>query len=254
MKIILQFTLISTVIFLLFKYNVLVYSNLYGILIIFVKKIIPSMFPIIFLTNYIKYNILSRTNNKHLRYISLLFSFAPSNAIISCSYKELLYSSILNPLFSYSILINYFSIHKTIVIITINLLFNYVLLFKNLCNSNNYIENVSVTTIIKETTNSIINILGVIIFFNVLISLISIFISIKYLFFVEITNGFNIINSFNNNLLKEYTLIFLNSFGGIAIFMQIKSINNDANYKFLINKFLLSILITLITSMMLKCM
>ena len=125
----------------------------------------------------------------------------------------------------------------------------------NMDNTNTYsIKNKSFVDVIKETTISIINILGIIIFFNILLSLLSIFINKKYLFFIEISNGFNIISSFRNNIFKDIFFIFLNSFGGIAIFMQLKSINNDANYKLLFDKTLLSIFVTLISIMILKCM
>ena len=62
MKIIIQFTFITFTLILLFKYSVLIENNLRDILFLFVKKLIPSMFPIIFVTSYIKYNILSKNN------------------------------------------------------------------------------------------------------------------------------------------------------------------------------------------------
>ena len=246
-KIILEFTSIFIIIFMLFKYNIQIKNNLELVLILFVKNVIFSLFPIIFITNYIKYNILSKSNNKYIRFISLIFSSAPSNAVIANN-KELLYSSVINPLFSYSILSVYFSFKTTLVIIFTNLIFNYILLFKNISINNSInLETKSITFIIKETTYTIINILGIIIFFNILISLLSILINTKYLFFIEITNGFNIIFLIKNHIIKSLLLIFLNSFGGISISYQIKSINNDANYLLIIRKFLLSIFITMLT-------
>ena len=245
-KIVLQFFFITLIILLLFKYNIEIKNNIENILYYFAFNIIPSMFPIILLTNYIRYNI--SLNNKIVKYLSLLLSFAPSNSIIATSKHELLFSSVINPLFSYSILINYFDYKITIFIIIINLSINYLLLFFNLDNNiakQNY--NYSLTDIIKISTNTIINILGVIIFFNIVITILSIFINNKLLFFIEISNGFNIISLIKNNYLKNFLLIFLNSFGGLAIFMQIKSIYKDANYFLIINKFILSLIISLIT-------
>lgn len=246
-KIIIEFTSIFIIIFMLFKYNIQIKNNLELVLILFVKNVIFSLFPIIFITNYIKYNILSKSNNKYIRFICLMFSYAPSNAVIANN-KELLYSSVINPLFSYSILINFFTIKKVLIIIFINIFLNYVLLFKNLqYNKFESTENKSFTFIVKETTLTIVNILGVIIFFNIIISILDVFVNKNYLFFIEITNGFSIIQSINNIIFRDILLIFLNSFGGITIYFQIKSINNDANYKLIFNKIIISVFITLIT-------
>ena len=245
-KIVLQFFFITLIILLLFKYNIEIKNNIENLLYYFTLNIIPSMFPIILLTNYIRYNI--SLNNKVVKYLGLILSFAPSNSIIATSNRELLFSSVINPLFSYSILINYFDYKIAILIILINLSINYLFLFFNLDNNiakQNY--NYSLTDIIKISTNTIINILGVIIFFNIIITIFSIFINNKLLFFIEISNGFNIISLVENNYLKNFLLIFLNSFGGLAIFMQIKSIYKDANYFLIINKFILSLIISLIT-------
>lgn len=245
-KIVLQFFFITLIILLLFKYNIEIKNNIENLLYYFTFNIIPSMFPIILLTNYIRYNI--SLNNKIVKYLSLILSFAPSNSINATSKRELLFSSVINPLFSYSILINYFDYKIAILIILINLSINYLFLFFNLDNNTTEeIYNYSLTDIIKISTNTIINILGVIIFFNIVITILSIFINNKLLFFIEISNGFNIISLIKNNYLKNFLLIFLNSFGGLAIFMQIKSIYKDANYFLIINKFILSLIISLIT-------
>ena len=105
-------------------------------------------------------------------------SYAPSNAIISINNNEILYSTVINPLFSYVILKQYFSISNTLLIIIINLIINYTLLYRHIEKYNNYNENTyNISLIIKETMMSIINILGVIIFFNIVITLLNIFIS-----------------------------------------------------------------------------
>lgn len=251
-KIILEFTSIFIIIFMLFKYNIQIKNNLELVLILFVKNVIFSLFPIIFITNYIKYNILSKSNNKYIRFISLMFSYAPSNAVIANN-KELLYSSVINPLFSYSILINFFTIKKVLIIIFINMFINYALLFKNLqYNKFESTENKSFTFIVKETTLTIVNILGIIIFFNIIISILDVFVNKNCLFFIEITNGFSIIQSIKNIILRDILLIFLNSFCGITIYFQIKSINNDANYKLIFNKTIISVFITLITILVIR--
>lgn len=244
-KIIIQFTCVMFIMFFLFKYNYQVKTNLIIIFNFFINNIIPSMFPIIFITNYIKYNI---NNRKIIRFISLMCSYAPSNAIISINNNEILYSTVINPLFSYVILKQYFSISNTLLIIIINLIINYTLLYRHIEEYNNYNENTyNISLIIKETMMSIINILGVIIFFNIVITLLSIFISKYVLILFEITNGFNIISTLNIIKIRNILLIFLNSFCGIAIFFQIKSINNDASYLLIIKKFIISIIVTIVT-------
>lgn len=245
-KIIIQFTCVIFIMFLLFKYNYQVKTNLIIIFHSFINNIIPSMFPIIFISNYIKYN--TNINNKIIRFISLMFSYAPSNAIISINNNEILYSTVLNPLFSYVMLNKSFSLKNTFLIIITNLIINYILLFKHVEMYNKYhMKTYNISLIIKETIMSVINILGVIIFFNIVITLLGIFISKYLLFILEITNGFNIINTLNIVNLKRILLIFLNSFCGIAIFFQIKSINNDASYLLIIKKFIMSIIVTIVT-------
>lgn len=249
-KINLRLLLICFTIIILFKYSNLVSDNLVILLNNFIKNVIPSMFPIIFITNYIKYKLLPLSNDKYLRFICLIFSFAPSNAIIANSYKEILYSTIINPLFSFNILINFFTIKKSLIIIVINMLINYLLLYLNTANIKNNSLNANdkcINDIIKETIYSLINILGVIIFYNILISILSILVNTNLLVFFEITNGFNIISNMKSSSIKNILLIFMNSFCGLSIFTQIKSINNDANYKLIINKLFLSIIITVIT-------
>lgn len=247
-KIVIQFTVMFIITFLLFKYNIQIKNDLEIILTIFFKNIIFSMFPIIYISTYIKYNTLPYIKNKILKFICFFFSYAPSNAIISMSNNELIYSLIINPLFSYTVLINYYSLKNVLIIIIVNLLFNYFFLYRNISINYNYgFSNASFTQIIKETIFNLINILGVIVFFNIIISLCSIFISTKFLFFIEITNGFKIISKLNNVLIKKILFIFLNSFGGLAIFFQIKSIKTDANYIIIIKKICVSLIVTLIT-------
>lgn len=248
-KIIFEFTIISFVICVLFIYNVEIKHNLVIVLNSFIKNILPSLFSIIFISSYIKYNILSTENNKYVRFISLLFSYAPSNSIIAKNKSELLYSTIINPLFSYSILKNIISIKYSLIIIFINMFINYLLLFKSLNTKpiNVTEDKKTVISIIKETTLNVINICGVLIFFNILISILSIFISKYFLFFFEITNGYIILKNIANKSIRLILITFLNSFGGLSIFFQIKSINNDAIYKLIINKIIISILITIIT-------
>ena len=249
-KIILEFFTITITIFFLFKYNIEIKSNLENIMFIFFKNIIPSLFPLIFISNYIKYFIINNIRSKNIKFLFLSLCFVPSNAFITNSNNELIYSSNINPLFSYIIFKNIIGLKYSLIIITINLLINYYFLYKNISIKKINIENKSISDIISITTFSLINILGIIIFFNILISILSIIIPNKILFFLEITNGYQLIKDINIFPLKILLFSFLNSFGGIAMMFQIKSINNTITGKNLnkkiINSFIISIITTII--------
>lgn len=245
-KILLQFITIFTVLIFLFKYNIVIKNNTLLTFNNFIKNIIPSMFPIIIITNYIKYNI--SIKNKYVYFLTLCLSFAPSNVLLSSKENIILYSSNINPLFSFLALSSYLNKNLTIKIILINLLINYILLFLNIKKEkimNIKKEKKDITKIITESITTLLNIFGVIIFFSIILSILNIFISKYLLFSIEISNGFNLIKSFSKY--KVISSIFLNSFCGIAIYFQIKTINENINYRFLIKKLLLSLIITLIT-------
>ena len=245
-KIVFQFILIYTTLFLLFKYNLLIRNNIEYIFFSYIKNILPSMFPLIFISNYIKYNILNKSNSKIIRFLALSLSFAPSNAVISSNNKELIFSTNINPLFSYVVLSKYFNNITSLKIIIINLIINYILLYKNIDHNIYNNENKNISDLLNITIKIIINIFGIIIFYNIIISILSIIISKNLLILLEITNGYNIIKDINNYNLKLLISIFLNSFCGIALYTQINSIKK-INYIIIINKLILSILITLIT-------
>lgn len=244
-KKIIKLTLSFIYILLIFINYKSIKNSIYKIIIYYIKNILPSMFPLILISNFIN-NILKNSNIKILRYLSLLITFAPANAINSQNNKELLFSYNINPLFSYAVLHQIFTYKECILIILINLAINYFLLYKSMnkksIKKDNYNEN-----IINKTINTCINILGIIIFFNILICILKKYVPYFVLIPLEISNGFILIYNIKNNIIKKITAILLNSFGGLAIFYQIKSINKDANYKLLKNKLLLSIFITIIS-------
>ncbi len=246
-KILLKYCIVLLFIYLSFKYNQDIKLNISIILNIFAKNIVPSMFPIIFISNYIKYNILNNKTNKTLKYISLCLSFAPSNALLTANMGELIYSTNINPLFSYLIIKNILERKIALIIVLTNLIINYIFLYKNLSNKETIYDKKNISEIIKITTNNIINILGTTIFFNIFITLLSNIIPSLFLFPLEIINSYKIISSIKNYYIKVILCTFINSFCGIAIYFQIKSINDETNYKFVIKKLLISIIITVLT-------
>ena len=115
-----------------------------------------------------------------------------------------------------------------------------------------------IPTAITKSLNTLINILGTIIFFNLLTLLIPNKWKIIIGFF-EITNGLNILNTLNLSLITKaiFSLIYI-SFGGLSIIMQIKSILNDTSIKitnFLKSRFIhitLSLIIFILTTYLIK--
>ena len=242
-KIVIQFILIFTILFVLFKYNYEIKVNLYNTLINIMRNILPSMFPILFITNYINENI--NIKNKVIKFISLSLSFSPSNILLSLNNKEIIFSSNINPLFSFIMLKQMFNKYTALKIIMVNLIINYIFLFKSIIIENKKITNKDISCLIKKTTEGMINICGTIVFFNIIISIFNILFKSKIIVFAEICNGFNIIKKFKEHKLFYATL--LNSFGGLSIYFQMKSINNNFKYRIILYKFIISLLITFIT-------
>ena len=101
---------------------------------------------------------------------------------------------------------------------------------------------------ISKSINTLITVLGTIVFFNLLILVIPN--KINFLGgFLEITNGLNILKNmklaFN---VKAYISVIFLSFGGLSIIMQIKSILNETNIT--INNFLKSRIYHIILSIL----
>ena len=242
-KIIIQFITIFTLLFFLFKFNLNIKSDLTKTLTYTLKNVLPSLFPIIFITNYIKCNI--DIKNKIIYFLSLCLSFAPSNAVLASNEKEILFSTNLNPLFSFIMLNKILNKKIALIIITINLLFNYILLYKFTNYSYKKASKCNINDLIKKTTEAIINIMGIIIFFSIIISITKFFLPKIIISTFEITNGFLLIKSINK--FKIFYLIFLNSFCGTAIIYQIKSLNDKTSKKIIVYKFITSIIVTIIT-------
>lgn len=246
-KILIKYCIVLLFIYLSFKYNQNIKLNLIIIMNVFLKNIISSMFPIIFISNYIKYNILNNKTNKILKYISLCLSFAPSNALLGANINELVYSTNINPLFSYLIIKSILNKKTALIIVITNIVINYIFLYKNLSNKKIIHEKKNIPEIIKITTDNIINILGTTIFFNIFITILSNIIPSLLLISIEIINSYKIISSINNHYLRIIFCTFINTFCGIAIYFQIKSINNKIDFSFIIKKIFVSIIITIIT-------
>lgn len=174
------------------------------------------------------------------------------------SEKILLFTHFVSPLFILGYIGNIVGKRNSIIILCIHYITNIILgfIFRNYHinkNEQNYF-NSPTNSFIKTFTNSILNsintlllILGVIVFFSFLTSCISLYIEnpiIKALIsgFLEITNGINNISLLNISLRKKLIFImFIISFGGFSSHIQIMSIleENKIRYKmYLISRIL----------------
>lgn len=278
MKYIIKKCLILTLLFLFLFYiitnSTIVSNDIINSLIMYYEKVFPFLFPSIVITNLLIYNNFPYYLAKYFKissktYILLmsLLTGCPSNAVmirkmlndnnlsLDNAEKVISYTQFNNPIFLYNIL--NFSLPKdySLAIIIINYLSSFIILFllqskeKKPTNiiKTNYSISQSLTLAISNTIETLILILGTIIFFNI--------IPLKKPFkgLLEITNGLNDLTYLliPTNL-KAFLAIIYISFGGLCIIMQIKSIMSDTliTYKYYFKYRIIHLLL----SMLLFCM
>ena len=261
----------------------IMYITIYNTTILWFKNIIPNLLPMFIITSLIINsnliinicNIFGKTFNKVFKcsnygifvYFLSLFTGSPSNAKYidyliknnlinkTISTKLLLFTTNYNPLLIYSLLSNYLNKDISIKIIIIIIISNIIvgLIFRNMeyKEINNYYKNnnINLSNIIKDTIDTLIMILGVLIFFNIIINLLPIKnILIKNIIngILEITTALNNLKyiNINTNLKILLSTIYL-SFNGLSIHTQIKSILPDTNYKMFLKSRLISTFISI---------
>ena len=254
------------ILFYLFKkYNLISKSIIYSCN-LFLNNIFPSLFPMFVISsllmnlNFIEYiNIFFRRINKivfkinsnesYILFISLI-SGCPSNAKTAKEMydnkmidkiniqKILLFSHFSNPLFIIAMVK-----HKTILVLISHYISNFIIgiITRNLyISDNNYynkkvINNKKISVILFESISNALNtllfILGTIITFYVITSIINIpFFNV----ILELSQGINYLSSMNINLkLKTILLGALLSFGGICIHFQVYGILNELKLKYI---------------------
>ena len=263
----------------------IMYYTIYNTVILWFKNIVPNLLPMFIITSLIIEsnliinicNIFGKLFNKIFKcsnygifiYFLSLFTGSPSNAkyindlinnnLISntLSDKLLLFTSNYNILLIYSLLSLYLNKYISIKIIIIIIISNIIvgLIFRNINYidlKTNYIKRkINISKIIKDTLDTLLMILGTLIFFNIIINLLP----IKNMLLKNILNGFLEITTglkgleyldISNNIKILLSTIYL-SFGGLSIHTQIKSILPDTNYTL----FLKSRLYAVITSIIL---
>ena len=169
--------------------------------------------------------------------------------------KLLTMTHVFNPLFIINIIgIKYLKdIKLGIIILFSHILTNYLVgfLFRNIyiVDTKKIItkkENIeSFMTVLKtsfmNTFKILVNVLGIIIFFSIITTMINQYLNLNpysNMFInslLEITNGLNLLNNLHLSKIKNATLItFFISFGGLSIHMQIMSILNNYKISYLI--------------------
>ena len=250
---------------------------------IFIYQLLPSIFPIMIISKSLADNLIIPSKIKNI--FNKIFKFNGNSIILiiiafivgspTCqilykkayeehqisklNYEKLIIStSLINPFFFWNI-VNYLSNKTKIIILVLNYLITIFLWFciKNDSftsqNSNlksNFLNN------INESFKVLFNILSIIIFFNITLSLLHNYINniaIKsILVFFEITNGYIYLSNLVIN--KSYIVVltaFLTSFMGLCINYQIKSIiQNNTLYKRFIKWIIIKgLIVALISSM-----
>ena len=262
----------------------IMYYTIYNTVTLWFKNIVPNLLPMFIITSLIIEsnliinicNIFGKLFNKIFKcsnygifiYFLSLFTGSPSNAkyindlinnnLISntLSDKLLLFTSNYNILLIYSLLSLYLNKYISIKIIIIIIISNIIvgLIFRNINYidlKTNYIKRkINISKIIKDTLDTLLMILGTLIFFNIIINLLPIKnMLLKNILngFLEITTGLKGLEYLNisTNIKILLSTIYL-SFGGLSIHTQIKSILPDTNYTLFLKSRLYAIIISTI--------
>jgi len=262
----------------------IMYITIYKTTLIWFKNIVPNLLPMFIISSLIVSsnliinicNILGRpfqyifNINKYGVYVYILslISGSPSNAKYI---KDLLDNNLINkdeqdklltftmnynPILIISLLSLYLPLKISykilITIILANFITGIIMRSKKDCFNNNtiHVKKTNISIIIKDTLDTLLMILGTLIFFNLIINLIPINIPIlKNILngILEITTSLSSLQYINISLNIKIllTLIYL-SFGGLSIHTQIKSILPDTNYKILLKSRIVCIFVSLI--------
>lgn len=258
------FLLFSFIFISLFKNYEIINSNIIKTCTIFLKNIFPSTFPILVISSLflnlnlykiiiklfgkINKKIFNITNSQTFILFMSLFSGFPSSSKLSKEMYEkkliskteiqkiILYTHFANPIFILSIV----SYHKYLVLVS-HFISNIIiaLLLKNIYKNNNNIilnnsSNKNITKIFFESITNSINtcmfILGTLITFNILSSIINIPI---FNVILELSNGINYINTLEQSIkIKTILIGSLISFGGLCIHLQVYGILSDIKIKY----------------------
>jgi len=283
------------IIFLLFKYNYLIKISVIEGVSLWFTKVFPSLFIMFILNDIIinldllkqlniiinpLFNKIFKTNgNSSNVFLLSLLSGTPSSAYIvkemlhnenisiNDANKLITFTFFTNPLFLYNILSITFNRYIVMRIIIIHYISNLFigLFFRNKFNTDNK-EKINfknnnqnffllLPNSIKKSLNTLLMILGTIIFYMIITNIIKNIIPFDKLFFtilsgfLEITQSLNNLSGLTNYpLIKEIIAISIISFGGLSIHTQVLSIISDTEikYKYFLQGRLLHLLLSVI--------
>ena len=180
----------------------------------------------------------------------ILKSLVSTNKISDAEATHYLYFTYFsNPLFLVLMLSQIFTVTSVFKIILIHYLSNIIIAFIMRNKSPNISTNIilptkinigsTIISSINKSINTLLMILGTIVFYSILIFIFTSFFSDNFLFktlisgLLELTNGLNnLSNLLISNKLKEISAVSIISFAGLSIHTQIKSLleNTDINY------------------------
>lgn len=259
------FTIITLYLFYSIKYNSYIVLKVSNTIEIWINKIIPTLFPTLIIIDLIYNTKIPLYIEKYLHinslYILSIISGSPTNAYILTNYNEditkhLSVTKYTSPIFTYTFLKTIFNAKIALILMSLNILSNIILIIlikpKKLKYKYQPKETSTlITNSIKKTTNTLITILGTLIFFNTLPTNL---IKNKYLktLILSITEITTSLHNLSTTTLKInykilFTIISLSTCG-LCIETQIKSIISDTqiNYNKYINYRLYHLLIYLI--------
>lgn len=274
--------IIFYLIFKVFFNNALFYNSIILSLKMFIYKVFPFLFIMMILNKMlISFNFpyyLNKIFKKKEIYIMIMsmLSGSPINAIILNDYLKnkqineksasitLMFTTLNNPLFLYNYFLSNFTKKDTFILMSIIYISNIIiyLIFKNKIvidnNRNkfiNYNKKNELFNNIYNSLESLIKIMGIIIFFKVITDLL--FINESYFTsllkgLIELTTGLNSLNNFSYSLLKKIIALTIISFASLSIHMQISIILSSykINYKY----FYLSRILLIIINIILLCL
>lgn len=273
------FLLIFTIIILLFKYNYILQNSVVDGVTIWLNKVFPTLFIMFIINDLIINLDLLKEINKFINpifnkifktsgnssnvFLLSIFSGTPSSAFII---KEMLinkkitledanklisFTFFSNPLFLYTILSLSFNKFIVLKIILIHYLSNLIigLIFRNKYKDSNIniydkekIEKnifLIIPKSIKKSLDTLIMILGTIVFYMIITNLITTiiptnkFMEIILKGILEITQSLNILPSLNtSSIIKEIIALSIISFGGLSIHTQVLAIISDTKISY----------------------
>lgn len=275
------YLLIMTFIFLLFKNYELVLQSTVGAVEIWLYKVFPYLFIMIILNDILINLNFEKFFKKPSLYVFIMsiLSGTPSSAYITKKLvnegkiskeqanKILTFTYFSNPLFLYTILLSIFKdplvVIKLMLIHYLSNLILYLFMHKKeekLSFSSKPV-NINISNSIKNSMNTNLMILGSIVFYFVLSSIIINTFNFNPLIntilrgILELTQGLNSLVT-SDFYYKEYIAIFFISFGGLSIHTQVKCILDEENLDYMcffkgrVYQTIIALILTIITNIL----